>query len=192
MNCNFVVLPRGYMCRVTEVNTANAVNAIERFNGVHVPRNNKAVTAFEIIGTEINFRLSDLHKQFPNLTHLYMTHCKLKNISKADLVGLRNLVTFCATRNELTSLPNNLFEGMNELTYIDFSGNENLKYVSSELLRSTNIKNLTHVGFLSTPINAFYEKNVTRNILDEGTVSSIEELMTIIDEKCQNLDEDRL
>lgn len=73
-------------------------------------------------------------ENFLNLKSLVIDGCGLNKLSKADLVGLLNLEILDLENNRLTSLPDDLFEGMGKLSTIHFENNP-LERLSGKLLQ---------------------------------------------------------
>lgn len=87
-----------------------------------------------------------LTKIFPNLKILDIYDSRLKTISRTDLVEYKNIEKFLCEKNDLEFLPGDLFEGFNNLNWIDFYGNQ-LKVIEPNILDSLNsIKHLIFGG----------------------------------------------
>jgi BTB/POZ domain/Leucine rich repeat len=132
----------------------------------------------------INYFPRGLIKLFPYLQSLSIVGCGLKEISRADLLGLGNLESMYLSSNDLRSLPSDLFMGMLNLKYISFANND-IECMSSELLKPIAGNGLQSVNFSGNPkIDAFYcvhSDNVNKT-------KSLKELMEIIDKSCDEPD----
>lgn len=62
-----------------------------------------------------------------------MENCGLEKISREDLQGLENTRSINVSRNQLKTLPDDLFADMKKLSFINFEGNQ-LKRLSSRFL----------------------------------------------------------
>lgn len=126
----------GYTCEVEKI-TNEGSWGIENvlFTGKHVPGNtNDAVKNFVIRDQELegNFP-QNLRDFFPNLTLINIAGCGFKEISKQDFDGFENLEYLDLQKNNLTSLPNDLFENMKSLRIIRFNDNQ-IERLSSKLI----------------------------------------------------------
>lgn len=100
-------------------------------------------------------------------------------ITSDDLNGLENLEQFYVGKNQLTSLPDDLFVGMSKLTMVSFNGNR-IERMSSKLLQNIAGNQLVYVDFRgNATIDALYEPERSKS------VKSLEVLMGIIDETLQ-------
>lgn len=120
-----------------------------------------------------------LQNIFYSLNSIHIESAGLKEITRDDFKGFENLEEICFGGNELTTLPNNLFEKMPNLKRIDF-GNNKLEFVSSKLLEPVINNGLTLVDFRGNKnIDDFFEPG------EVGSVATLKKLMEIIDEKCK-------
>lgn len=85
---------------------------------------NWSVNYFEISNHYLGAFPRNLHKTFPSLKKLHIIGCGLMKISKEDLAGFRSLEVLVLDDNKLTTLPDNLFEGLKNLRWIYFEGNQ--------------------------------------------------------------------
>jgi hypothetical protein len=172
---------RLYTCFVTSASIKGPNTKIPAVDGFHTlkEKSDDDVEAIWFEDSVVEYFPRDLHKIFPGLVALQIVNCGLKTISRNDLRGLRNLRTFDVRNNELKSLPNDLFTGMKNLKIIDFDGNK-LEFVSSQLFKPIMNNGLTYVNFENnTNFDVFYEPR------HSNTVTSLEELMRVIDKKRQ-------
>jgi BTB/POZ domain len=170
-----------YTCKITDASITEPGTEISSIFGNHLSnRSNVDVTAIYFEGTIINYFPRKLHKLFSNLKALQIYNCSLKEVSNEDLIGLEILEDFCLTKNDLQSLPSDLFVGMSFLKQASFKDNK-LKFLSSALFEPVAGNELQLVSFSNnTNIDAFYSPGY------EGSVESIQKLMDIIDEKCKD------
>jgi BTB/POZ domain/Leucine rich repeat len=91
---------------------------------------------------------------------------------------LEGLERLHLNKNELHSLPSDLFIGMSKLKKITFRDNK-LEFLSSKILEPISGNNLKIVSFRqNTKINAFL-------LPGERNVETVQELMDVIDEHCK-------
>lgn len=113
-----------YACVVTACSIIERDSAISAFKGVHdVDRNNDSVKAMLFMNTKVHYIPRDLTKIFPNLAHLAISKCELKEVSAEDLVGLEKLESLILPSNNITNLPEDLFKNMENLKKVNFSAN---------------------------------------------------------------------
>jgi Leucine-rich repeat (LRR) protein len=168
-----------YGCQVPEASIRKPGTEIKAFIGEHEQgKTNIDVKMIWFENTAITeFLPRNLHKIFPNLKALIIGNCGLKKIDRRDLTGLENLEILWIYKNQLRTLPSDLFKGMTKLNNIHFFGNE-FDCLSSEVLEPISRNQLERVSFRSNTINAHYQPEV------EGSVASLQELMEIIDKNC--------
>lgn len=110
----------------------------------------------------------------------------MKEISREDLTGFEHLQVFSARNNQLTSLPDDLFINKPKLNQVDLISNK-LEYLSSKLLQPI-VKNDLKVVDIRTNTRvdvAFWNGQHIHGPMPFGKyVTSIEELMRIIDAQC--------
>lgn len=170
-----------YSCVVKSEAIAKFNTRIEAFRGDHQPgKTDKDVESVYIECSGLENFPHGLNEFFPKLTHLTINRCGLKSITKQDLNGLENLISFDISNTELKSLPNDLFENMRQLKIITFYGNK-LEFMSSQILRPILENELKWVNFYkNTKIDYGYHRDT---YIGEKQVS-LEVLMRLIDEKC--------
>jgi Leucine-rich repeat (LRR) protein len=122
-----------------------------------------------------------LQKIFPNLISLTVNDCGLKSIARRDLEGFKNLVELDLSYNELTMLPDDLFEDMKKLKIIFLCENK-LELLSSKLIRPILENGLEIVDFRGNGnLNTcFWVSTAVRFVGD----SSLEDLMDKVDANC--------
>jgi len=94
-----------------------------------------------------------LSKIFPNLEYLSVIYCGLEEISKEDLSGFKELKVLKVKNNELTSLPDNLFEENGEITHISFRRNKLIQVGGNILkplikLKSADFRDNLNINYL--------------------------------------------
>lgn len=77
----------------------------------------------------------DLHRLFPNLDAISIASCGLKELRRKDLKGLENVENITISRNNLVSLPLDLFADMPRLRWISFN-ESSLEFVDSKMFAS--------------------------------------------------------
>lgn len=147
----------GYTCNVEKITKLVTNSEILIFTGKHLEgrNNNDDVKHVSIIGQPIEEFPRNLHKIFPNLISLSVAGCNLKKITKEDLSGFEDLEYLCLNANNLTFLPDDLFEGMKKLREVHFDDNQ-LEFLSSKLLITIE-SSLKYAGFINnTKIDDFF------------------------------------
>lgn len=165
-----------YTCRIQGASITKRTE-ISKFIGEHVEgRSNKDVTAIVTDKSAFQYFPRNLHKIFPNLETLDFSKCGVLHITRNDLVGLENLEDFNLNKNKLSSLPSDLFTGMN-IRELRLQGNR-IEFMSSEVLKP--LGRLKYVDFRNNDsINTLFAPE------DPSSVASLQELMEIIDKECK-------
>lgn len=123
-----------YVCVVTEANIILPGTKIKKFSGVHKPgRSDKDVEAIQFQSLVVHYMPRGIGLFFPKLKCLEVLNCGLKVITRSDLIGLENLSTLMLCRNEIQSLPSNLFKLTKKLQNVSFANNK-LECMSAKLL----------------------------------------------------------
>jgi hypothetical protein len=126
----------------------------------------------------VNFIPRGLGVFFPNLTYLQIYNCGLKSICREDLTQFPKLEGLWIRKNELITLPDDLFEDTKNLKKISFYCNK-IEFMSSNLFKPIIGNKLEYISFgENTKIDAIYSQGWT------GNVASVPDLMTIIDANC--------
>ena len=174
-----------YTCwiTITSASITEPNQEIKDIIGQHkADKTDRDVEAIKFHNTKVHYMPRGLSKIFPNLRAIWIHHCGLKEITREDLIEFENIALLCLGNNELTSLPDDLLEGMKKLKWISFSNNQ-LKLVSSQLLRPVLGNQLTWVGFRKNPtINAAFHAS---RVNPSGCSVDLPGLMKLIDEKCK-------
>lgn len=124
-----------FSCTVKLISITKPGTEIKLFKGMRgESKTNEDVEGLVIENQLVEFFPINLHKVFPNLTHLAIKGCKLKQISANDLKGLENLKHIDLFDNKLTVLRDNLFNDIKNLQDISFQKNH-LTSLSSKLLQ---------------------------------------------------------
>lgn len=173
----------GYGLCVTSVNITQSNTRITSFKGSHeFGKTNGDVTWLHFEDTVVEYFPKGLSEHFPDLIGLQITNCKLKEISRQDLVGLEDLQRLSITNCLLRTLPDDLFVDMTKLDQVDLSWNI-IELSSSQFLKP----------FIDRNIVSFTLKNNTN--IDAylgifgygfGKCDSIADLMKTIDDKLVN------
>lgn len=121
----------------------------------------------------------NLQLVFPNVKYLTIQGCGLQNVSREDLNGLENLEYLNLWFNNLTSLPDDLFAGMEKLERIDFYKNK-IERFSSKLLEPIRSK-LKFADFTgNVKVNDFFN-------VDDKNKNDLTKLIKLIDSNCLQL-----
>ena len=173
--CNFTIVGSEYSCHAINLNAITLPGTEIAVEGRHeANKSDEDVTTFVCCKMRLSYLPSGLNVHFPDLTNLNIDHCELKEISRMDLFGLENLEILDLCGNRLSMLPDDLFNDVTKLDWIDLSFN-NITRASSKLLLPL-CKNDLYVIFKGNPtINEDY---------DDGS-GRIEKLMKDLDEKCK-------
>ena len=168
-----------YTCCVTSAVITIPDVRIKSLLGKHTKgKNNFAVKVVWFNEAVVNFIPRGLTEIFPNLIHLRIENCDLKKICREDLVGFENLESLMIRFNELTALPDDLFVNTPKLRCISFIGNK-IESMSSNLFKPIINNEFKCIDFeRNSKINAFYQSG------QSGSVTSVAELMRIIDAQC--------
>ena len=168
-----------YICWITSAAITKPDTKIKTVHGKHSDGNtNDDVQSIGFRDTVVNFIPKGLTEIFPNLICLHINKCGLKEICREDLVGFENLEYLEIEYNKLTSLPDDLFLNTPKLKWISFTGNK-IESMSSNLFKPIINNEFERIKFLSnSKINALYNPGHSKS------VSSVAELMRIIDAKC--------
>lgn len=168
-----------YTCTIENASITKPGTEITKVIGKHLEDNkNKDVEAIYFKDSVVEFFPRGLHKIFTRLTDFNIFGCGLKEITREDLNGLENLEALHLNRNELQTLPSDLFIGMHKLKAISFYINK-LQFLSSKMLLPIIGNGLNSVNFGHNPI---IDQNYCPE--DKGNVNSLQELMDIIDKEC--------
>ena len=178
--CNFSIHKSfGYVCKPINSNIIALPGTEIAIQGSHLAnKSNKDVKYFACAYMRLSYLPAGLNAHFPNLNHLNLNYCGLRAISRKDLFGLEKLECLRLIGNSLSVLPNDLFNDLTELKYIDFSLNK-ITRASSKLFLPLRKDDLQQVSFAGNPtINDCYIKD---------KYNTMENLMEDLDEKCEQL-----
>lgn len=134
-NPKYCYLNGVYGIRVGFVNITIPGTRIKSVNGKHLEgKSNDDVIWIRFRTTKTDYFPRGLSQLFPGLQKLFFVSCTLKEVSKPDLIGLEKLKELMIENCLLTTLPDDLFENMQNLTYVDLSNNI-IKISSSNFLK---------------------------------------------------------
>lgn len=132
---------------------------------------------------KINVLPRGLHRIFPNLKHININKSSIQSISRLDFKGLVKLETFHVCLTQLTTLPDDLFEGLPKLKSVRIDNNK-ITFATPKLLKPFVGREEVEVTFIKNPgISAFFSKKYA------GSLGSLEELMKEMEEKLKKPDE---
>ena len=182
VNCVFKRMQWGghlrYSCEIYGLVIVKPETSIAELKGKHTEANtNGDVNGLKIYKNKLEFFPRGLHKILPNLVHLKIGSCGLKEISRRDLNGLSNLNFISFQRNNLRHLPNDLFEEMPKLEVIDFSMN-NIEEISRKLFDPLRKETLKRVDFSYNPMIDYHFNSTLAS-------SSFADLIQKIEANCQ-------
>lgn len=166
---------RIYKFNVSRVITWKLDFSVVRVVGEHLGfRSNEDVEAITFNNFEIPQFPQNIGKFFPNLKVLIINSCNLTNISKHDLMGLKQLKQLNLNGNFLTSLPNNLFENTPAIEAISMYGNR-IEFIGRNVFDS--LHKLSYVNL---------KMNLTIDVCsNEFSGVSFDQLKKIISKNCQ-------
>lgn len=169
-----------YTCIITcQAITRPSVKLVKVYGEHQAGKDNNDVKAAKFQRTFIEHLPRDLHILFPSLEIIQVQRCGLSFITRRDLIGLENILELQLSENEIRSLPDNLLTNMRSLKRISLADNK-LQFLSSQLLEPIKDNGLTLVDFSNNQsIDAVYDPS------KPSSASSIQQLMAIIDSKCQ-------
>lgn len=156
---------------------------IRSFKGIHADEySDYDVKMLIFRGTLITETIPrQLNMFYVRLESLKLDDCGLKEISRRDLIGFKNLKSLSLRNNPLRSLPNDLFLNMKDLHTIAFDHCK-LETFSSQLFEPLDVKKLKFVSFRGNPkIDVAFIPGVK---LRPGKYETIWELMRTIDNYC--------
>ena len=124
-----------YTCEVTDAIITIPGFIIESsLKGTHANgMSNKDVEALKFANSSVDFFPRGLGRIFPNLKVLQIYNCGLGEISRPDFIGFSSLEVLCLSRNQLKSLPDDLFADMPRLSFV-YLGENLLERLSSKFL----------------------------------------------------------
>jgi hypothetical protein len=174
-NFSFDTRSCNYKFDVYRVTTWKLDGNVVRVIGEHEEgRSNEDVEAVKFSDFKLSQFPRNIGKYFPNLKALTVNNCALINVSKFDLMGLKQLRQLTLNGNSISTLPNNLFENTPALEFVSFYGNR-IEFIGRNIFDS-----LLHLRYVNLKVNLAIDvcfKNVCG--------ISLKELKTIIDEHCQ-------
>lgn len=133
----------------------------------------------------------NLSYSFPNLKEITMTSCGIKQITRKSLAGIQNLMELRLVGNELSYLPNDVFDSSPRLKFISLYANklqlvggdifdalDDLQYVNFQLNPQFDICYRKHgkgvsLNELKMLMKAKWEQNISNNLHDSAIIHSI-------------------
>lgn len=162
-----------YRCEVLSVSKTPRKSGVKSFIGDHRGgKTNDDVKVFKVFNQPLGVFPRNLHKTFPNLTHLVIQRCGLKNVTKEDLIGLENLEHLSLWGNNLRILPDDLFVNMRRLRRI-FFGNNPIEHLSSKVFEPIG-PTLEYANFENDYINEHF---------GDGSRKNLQQMMRFIDSR---------
>lgn len=117
--CNFLFQPDGfYVCSVKSLVVTKPDTVITEFKS-----NPLIIKTLVIEKQNVQHFPKGLPCLFPNLEHLVIRRCGLKEIHASDLEGFTNLKILELDNNNLTRLPDDLFRHVPQLEKASFKNN---------------------------------------------------------------------
>jgi hypothetical protein len=176
-----------YSCVVLAASVSKPGEKIDAFIGDH--KRGKTFSDVEVIqfkDTNVQFFPRGLNHTFPRLKSVIIMNCGLKRMYRKDLDGLESLAELNLNRNELDSLPSDLFINMKDLKYVRFSGNK-IEFMDSKMLKPLVESRAIEVNFRYNKAIDAYHENFPNDEYPQCSEyrCSIKVLMKEIDEKCE-------
>lgn len=149
---------------------------VMRVAGEHADdRTNDDVKAISFFDIKIDRFPRGIEAFFPNLKALTINSCGLKHIRKADLKGMTKLKQLTLNGNDISVLPEDLFDESPQINTISFYGNK-IKFIGPDIFDS--IPNLKYANFkMNANIDVCYKSH--------GNGISFDSLKTIVKGKHQ-------
>lgn len=165
-----------YKCNVTKVINWKVGNGVLRTVGEHIEdRTNENLEAISFRELKIERFPRQLELFFPNLKALTINSCGLQSIQRSDLKGLSQLKQLTLNGNEISSLPDDLFDDTPGIETISFYGNT-IRFIGMNTLKA--LRNLQYANFkMNSNIDDCYKT------IGEGI--TLHELHKIISKNCQ-------
>lgn len=186
-----------YTCKVNSADIQKPGEKIERFKGKncflkhfslpsnstictlgkHLPRKtHKDVNAIYFSSALVKFIPVGIGEIFKNLQYFGIVNCNLMGISRDDFKGFEQLNGVYIHTNQITYLPDDLFQGLTKLTEISIIYNSKLRYISSKILLNVIDNGLEYVDFAQNGcVNVYYCPGY------KNSLRSVQELVEAID-----------
>lgn len=184
LNCSFRYIvfneDRLYTCIVDSSRFNQRGVKIKQFRGKHFE--NKTFRDVQAIWFEnccVNYIPRGIHDNFPNLIAFGVLNCDLLQVLREDIEEMEDLKFFYLHANNLQSLPDDLFVNLKNLKEISIINNASLQYMSSKIIGNIIRNGLEYVDL---SYNGCIDAHYCPDYVD--STSSVQELMRIIDEKC--------
>lgn len=123
--CDFIGDNNGYQCLVRSLTITQPEQEIFEFRA-----NPMSVKKLTIIDQQVHYFPKNLWMLLPNLEHIEIVNCGMKEIYSRDLEGLGQLKYLNLSNNSLRYLPDDLFHHVPQLLEANFKGN----YIRMRLL----------------------------------------------------------
>lgn len=180
LNCDFEDYPGGYgyTCYLNSLEIKEPGTKIKSICGDHHSGKTNDDVNCLLFDSTVNFIPANLSEFFPNLKILNICNCSLKSICSEDLRGFQDLEVLLLDGNNLTTLPDDLFENTPKLNNISLKSNK-IEFMSSKLFSPIITNDFFYIGLKNnTRIDeVFFTKF-------EESVPSLDVLMNIIDSQC--------
>ena len=125
-----------YSCLITKQNINE--NVPVKITGNHQFGNsNKNVVNVWINNCTVTKMPKGITNIFPNMKVLEIRNSKLASIDKNDLAEYKSLEKFCCIENPISYLPSDLFDGFDNLEWIEFYGNS-IQIIEPNILNGLN------------------------------------------------------
>lgn len=152
---------------VTRVINWKAGDEVFRITGDHIEENiNENVESLTVSFLMMSRFPRGIGRFFPNLRNLSIEGCGLKSINKNDLIGLENLQQLALDGNEITTLPEDLFQETPLLEKISLSDNK----IKFELIDACVLDSLKYLKLVNFIGNVNIDKLYTTEEDDQSEV----------------------
>lgn len=176
---NLCVLKKSYSCLITYSEIPENVNN-STFIGEHLEgKTNNDVNFIEFKKCIFSSKIpKDLTKVFPNLLGFEILNSNLKELSRSDIEQFKTLKMFCCTKTYLKYLPGDLFNGFENLEWIDLGIND-LEIIEPNILNG--LDKLKMVSFSKNPnyeqFYSIFNNHAPNATLDEIKTQLVEKFI---------------
>jgi BTB/POZ domain len=149
--CGFSLTNDGYGCFIKKASIIQPSTEVRAVHGEHefglkTYLKNADVTVLYFQNTVMNYVPKGLNIIFPKLREVRIISCGLKTISREDFIDFEGLEVLYIVLNDMTSLPDDLFDKKPKLREVSFEHNK-IEYMSSDLLKPIIHNRLEFVDF---------------------------------------------